>query len=142
DPSGYEQFDPLISTNTGQLIPTLTYTLNIGMMYPQWDYAGAWIDYDQSGTYDASEFIQFGGQGSMSASFIVPATALPGQTGLRVRVNDWGSNYGSGDACWDDGAGETEDYIIDIATLTACSGQPTAGTIGGPTSVCPNTSFT
>jgi hypothetical protein len=137
-PNGYTLYDPSIATQTALLIPGLSYTLNVAMMYPQYDDAGAWGDFDADGSFSASEFISLANNGTTGASgtFITPVTATPGLTGLRVRVNDGGLVYSSSDACIDDYYGETEDYLITVATLAACTGTPTAGNAYGPDSVC------
>jgi len=137
-PGGYMMLDPTIAGNTGMLIPGITYTINTTTLYSG-DPVGGWIDYDQSGTFDSSEFISFNGT---TASFTVPLTATPGNTGMRIRNNDWIMSYDPLEACADNFYGETEDYIINIATLTPCNGTPVAGTAFGPDSVCANIAFT
>jgi len=51
--------------------------------------------------------------------FSVPTTALPGLTGLRIILKE-------GDSppvpCGEYTYGETEDYLVDIAVVTTCSG--------------------
>ncbi|RYZ53739.1 MAG: T9SS type A sorting domain-containing protein, partial [Sphingobacteriales bacterium] len=101
------------------------------------------IDYNQNGIYEASEWVQTGTTGAAhSATITVPITALTGLTGMRVRSRGAGNINGSGDACLAMGGGETENYLITIAALVPCAGQPDPVTITGPTAVCPGINFT
>jgi hypothetical protein len=135
-PGGYSQYPASVTTDT--LFPGLTYTLNVGFLYPTWDNGGAWIDWDQNGTFDTTELITLTNNATgASGAFTVPLTATAGVTGFRVRVNDWGNTYGATHgACDNDNYGETEDYVVTIAALIACSGQPSATTISGPAGSC------
>jgi hypothetical protein len=69
----------------------------------------------------------------------IPLTAMTGQTGMRVRQRT--VNMTGTDACTQFGSGETEDYVVDIAAATVCSGTPTAGTASGPGGACAGTAF-
>jgi len=132
--TGYTQFWPTTSTTTAGLVQGQQYTLNTTHAYSTY-YTGAWIDYDASGTFDASEFISLSTTGTTgSATFIVPLTATPGLTGMRLR--HYYTAYNSGQACTASLDYETEDYIVDIVATTPCSGTPAGGTVSGPSSVC------
>jgi GEVED domain/Secretion system C-terminal sorting domain len=98
---------------------------------------GFWIDYDHSGTFDTSEWtlISDNGMGILSAYFTVPATAITGQTRLRIRSGN-PLMITPTDACTFEFAGETEDYYITIDTALPCTGMPVVGTINGPDSIC------
>ncbi|MEI7801458.1 MAG: GEVED domain-containing protein [Bacteroidota bacterium] len=100
--------------------------------------AGAWIDYNQNGVFETTEFL--GSFASAAASsttninFTVPGTASTGTTAMRIR-HRYGGAVTSADACTafagaagTGGAGETEDYRVSI-TGAACSGTPTAGNV-------------
>lgn len=94
----------------------------------------AWIDFDQSGTFDAGEYFDLGigYDETLTTQVDIPANAATGFTLLRVRQS-YVDPYGSGDACLDDeGYGETEDYVIYIAPLPACSIPVVAGVVSGP----------
>ncbi len=75
----------------------------------------AWIDYDQSGTFDADEKIftkTNGTWATQAVNFTVPGDAVEGLTRMRVRIS-WDSNVA--DACNNaNGYGETEDYLVYI----------------------------
>lgn len=129
--------------------PGTTATLNIGVTYSisvnttANNIESVWIDYNQSGTFDASEHTQICLASTPSvatvATFTVPGTALLGQTGMRVRSRLNGNQNGPNDACLSMGSGETEDYIVTIAAATACSGTPGANTVvASQANVCPS----
>src|SRR5690606_12496646 len=81
--------------------------------------AGIWIDFDQSGTFDASEFFALGsgvisgGNRVLTGNITIPATATLGNTVMRVR-SSYASNLNSSQACTQTAYGETEDYIVNI----------------------------
>ena len=89
---------------------------------------GVWIDYNQNGTFDASEFTYLGtGSLTLTSAIVIPGTATVGATKMRVRTR-WNSALTGADACLAYTYGETEDYAITIGGGTACTGTPTAGT--------------
>jgi hypothetical protein len=103
---------------------------------------GAWIDYDQNGTYNTNEFISFpSSPGSLTANaaLTIPAGAVLGQTGMRVRVTIPGyPTIQDTSACQFLSAGETEDYIVNIVPAGTCTGTPTPGTVSASTgAACP-----
>lgn len=113
-----------------------------------------WIDYNQNGVYEMSEYALVGATegGTVSTTINIPASALAGTTNMRVRA----FYAGTGDplvlytntpnsACVTLGAGygETEDYKVTITAGTDCSGTPDAGTIAASeTIVCVNEAIT
>jgi len=103
-------------------------------------WSGVWIDYDQSGTFDASEYTEIVAYPSANVTntvtVAVPLTAVPGQTGMRIRQRAAGMT--ATDACTPNfGSGETEDYVVTIDPTTACAGTPTPGnTLASLSSVC------
>ncbi len=138
-PTGYTLFYPTTTTTTAQLTQGVSYTLNLMAPYSGY-YAGVWIDYDQSGTFDSAEFINpTWNNTNGTASFNVPLTAIPGYTGMRVRL--FYTGYSPLDACTTFDDYETEDYVIEIMQTTNCTGTPSAGTATGPIDVCANATF-
>src|SRR5690606_28957153 len=133
-PSYYTAYpDTVVATST--LVQGVSYP--VSMTFDGSAIGSIWIDYNQDGVYDATEWVQTGTTGtSHSATITVPYTALAGPTGMRVRSRGSGNANGATDACTAMGGGETEDYIITIAAATACAGQPDPVTVTGPTSVC------
>ncbi|GDX53044.1 hypothetical protein LBMAG27_20910 [Bacteroidota bacterium] len=64
-----------------------------------------------------------------TGSFIVPLTATPGFTRLRVRcIESTPASYPALSACTNFTWGETEDYAAQIIATTSCLGVPSAGT--------------
>jgi GEVED domain/SprB repeat/Secretion system C-terminal sorting domain len=107
-----------------------------------------WIDFDHSGTFDASEQLYssaaaVNGPHVESGNLNIPLTALLGNTTMRVITNETGTPIAAGNACSGYTWGETEDYLINIIPSTACSGMPTGGTTNGSaTQICSTTTST
>ena len=103
-------------------------TLGTGVTYPMTvtvgpggtEYVAVWIDYNQNGTFDASEFTALGSANgaTISSSITVPAGALAGTTRMRVRVR-YNTALTSADPCLGYTFGETEDYKVTISLCTA-----------------------
>jgi len=81
------------------------------------DGIGVWIDYDHSGTFDASEFVLNGYTGNVpetyTGSVSIPLTALTGPTSMRIRSR-YGSDVTGTQACATFSYGEVEEYTINI----------------------------
>lgn len=88
--------------------------------------ASAWIDFDHSGTFDTTEWFQIidtAAANVVNTSFIdIPANALLGKTGMRIRTRAIAGVNSNSNACTTFGSGETEDYIINIDTLQIVQG--------------------
>jgi len=147
---GYVSYATNVALTT-TLVPgstnPLTLDLHVNAANSQ---AGVWVDYDHSGTFDATEYTLIGSGPatgfanlnlSVTGSLVVPATALTGPTRMRVRSNNGG--VVGNQACFNSYFGEVEDYLVTIAPATACTGTPAAGTAtASATAVCPITPFT
>ena len=134
---------PQSGSTTASLLAGNPYTMNVGVITGSNTQVAIWIDYNQNGTFETSEYTLINGNipsgGLGSGSFTIPLTALAGSTGMRVR-SDWQGTtaWTSADACTNRTWGETEDYIIDIVLPSACSGTPAPGnTVASVASVCP-----
>ena len=83
--------------------------------------AGAWIDFDHSGSFDSTEFISITDTSildSVTKTMIsIPANASMGKTGMRIRTRAIAGTLTAKDACSQFGSGETEDYVITIDTF-------------------------
>ncbi|MDO7853104.1 GEVED domain-containing protein [Hymenobacter convexus] len=131
--------------NAGTSTPLSLTIANAGAGYRY----GVWIDFNQNGTFDASEFVASSTTSttaSPTATVVIPATALAGATRMRVRtkagITSYG-DFGAGDACVAQFDGETEDYTVTIVAPTACAGAPAALVASGTaSSVCAGSSFT
>lgn len=140
--NNYTYFTPGIAAC--QLMQGVTYTLAVTVQTDPNQWTNGWIDYNQSGTYDAGEELSAaavnpGASGTTAISFTVPYTATPGLTRLRIR--------GGCDATFANTAfcginpsttwGEVEDYDIEIMANVGCTGQPTPGaTLSTGTNFC------
>ncbi|MDP1745759.1 MAG: GEVED domain-containing protein [Bacteroidota bacterium] len=135
-------------TNGYSAYTTPTATFNQAVSYPitvtvgsTSQYVGVWIDYDQNGTFDASEFTYLGtGSLTITSAIVIPGTATIGATKMRVRTR-WLTTLTGADACLAYTYGETEDYAVTIAAGTSCTGTPTAGTASATDSVCNGETF-
>lgn len=110
-------------------------TLSVSVGSGGTENVAAWIDYDHSGTFDASEFTFIGtrsSSGAVSNTVTIPPTALTGTTGMRVRVR-YSSSITSGQACTNFSYGETEDYEVNLVcpALTVANPPNTTMCPGG-----------
>jgi len=125
----------------------ITYPLTItGGGYGQY---AVWIDYNHSGTFDATEFTYMGTTSAgltpttFTQNITIPTTALTGVTKMRIRGEAYFYTLGSGNACTTLYYGETEDYTLDIQPYVLCAGQPTPGnTLASVSSTCAGVPFT
>ncbi len=121
--------NPATGNNTTTLTAGTTYTFNATS-----NSAGSisiWIDFNQNGLFEASEWYQpYTAATSGSISITIPAGASNGLTKMRVRSRTSGSANGSTDACTlNYGSGSTEDF-----TVTINGGQAPI--------ICPGASYT
>lgn len=127
---------------TGQPVPsmlqTLTYPISVSVGPGGTENVAVWIDYNQNGVFEASEytFIGTGNGVTVSNNITIPPGATVGNTRMRVRVR-FSTMLAAGDACLSYGFGETEDYTVNIAPAPPCI-APTAVT----SSAITTTSFT
>ena len=102
---------------------------------------GVWIDYNQNGTFEITERAYLSpattvGPHTETANILIPVTALPGITRMRViNVETAPANITAcGTYLW----GETEDYNINVVVPVPCAGTPAPGnTISTVPTVCP-----
>lgn len=110
-----------------------TYQLNLTTTLPTGygSGVGLWIDYDHNGQFEASEYTAVL---PPSALFTVPATALVGPTGMRLRT--YSLTLSAGDACSNLDYGEAYDYTITIAP-SQCAAPLNRGAVLGVRTFCP-----
>ncbi|WP_210519974.1 fibronectin type III domain-containing protein [Hymenobacter terricola] len=124
--SSYTSY-PASGTATGTLLRGLTYQLSVTTSASA--IISAWIDFNQNGTFEATEWTQVAVSSTTNApatvSITIPVGTPLGQTGLRIRSRSTGNTNGAADACTLFGSGEAEDYIITIGAAPACA--PAAG---------------
>ncbi len=95
------------------------------------DHRAAWIDFDHSGTFDASEFISIGTSTStatQSATWNMPATALTGTTKMRVKLR-YSTTQTSSSACDGYTYGETQDYNVNLVCPSVTVSTQPANTV-------------
>jgi subtilisin-like proprotein convertase family protein len=134
-PAGYTDY----TTNSSITIPDLIQGGGIPISVTAGDggfteNVGVWIDYNQNGTFDASEFTAVGLNAATpllrTGTIPVPAGALLGNTRMRVRVR-FSTQQTGAMACTTYAFGETEDYTVKIVPCTpvAITGAPANATI-------------
>ena len=120
--SAYTSY-PATGTATGTLLQGLSYPVSVTTASAA--IISVWIDFNQNGVFEASEWTQVATASTASqpstVNVLVPATALLGQTGLRIRSRSAGNPNGAGDACTLFGSGETEDYFVTIGAAPTCA---------------------
>jgi GEVED domain/Putative metal-binding motif/Secretion system C-terminal sorting domain len=108
--------------------------------------SGVWIDFDHSGTFDASEnlalsTVSAGASAVVNYTLNLPPTGLLGLTKMRIRGagDDF---YTAAGACIGQSYGETEDYLVDIVANAACAGVPAPGaTLSSVATTCAGVPF-
>jgi len=142
---GYTQHDYTIANNTATLTQGGSYTLTATHSSTSTSiHAELWIDWDQSGTFDSVEYIPVTNSGTNDDfTFQIPFTAIPGQTGMRIRsLFSTTAAFGPNGACTSiTTARETEDFVITIDAAPQCAGAPAAGVLAaGIPNVCSGSS--
>lgn len=127
---GYTQTSYTVTTNTATLAQGVSYTIEVTTSSSSTN-SELWIDWNQNGTFDTSEYVQLGNNGTLdTGTFMVPLSIPTGLTGLRIRnVFSATTFFGSNGACDNISVGrETEDYVITIAPPPSCfpAGTPSA----------------
>ena len=130
-----------VGTATTTIIQGTTYPISVTNGTGTAAIISVWIDYNQNGTFESSEWNQVSINATASSTstvnIVVPSNATLGQTAMRVRSRAVGSSNGATDACTDFFSGETEDYVVTIGAGTACTGTPVTGTASSSvSSVC------
>ena len=121
---------PAENGTTATLAPGATYQLVVRFSVRR--SASLWLDANGNGTFEPAEWTLITAASpattatSVTVSFVVPATARPGQTRLRLRSRELLSPNGATDACTDFGAGggDTRDYTVTIGPVGTASSAP------------------
>ncbi|MCF2488678.1 GEVED domain-containing protein [Dyadobacter sp. CY347] len=137
----YANYTEVAAPDLLQLAP-LPFSIGIGICsgYGQ-STTSIWIDYNHDGAFDGQGELVYRSAGffnpsyTVTGSIVIPQSALPGPTRMRV-INSKESNV---DPCGNYSGGETEDYTVNILSTTACTGQPAPGnTIASESITCFN----
>lgn len=106
---------------------------------------GIWIDFNHNASFsDPGENVFIESTSTISprtviGNFTVPASALTGNTVMRVVCREGGTPTPCGTYPY----GETEDYLVNIIPVTGCSGTPNPGnTTSFSTTVCSGSGVT
>jgi hypothetical protein len=111
--SPYYNFNAPTGNNTTYLTPGATYTFSL--VTSGASIASVWIDFNNNGVYEASEWSQvWTNASSGSITINVPMGATPGPTGMRVRSRLALNTNDANSACIFMGSGSTEDYVVTI----------------------------
>ena len=125
---------PATGSTTGTLVQGRAYQYRITPDLNNPADIVAWIDFNQNGVFETSEGTQVGlninPNQAATAAFTVPATAVVGRTGMRVRCRVAGAGLTPADACITVGSGETEDYTITISLPSAARETALAASVG------------
>ncbi|MCP4440931.1 MAG: S8 family serine peptidase [Aureispira sp.] len=99
----------------------ISLTLDYSFLYPRWMWR-VWIDYDQNGTFDASEIAYTSTHITTNVplttgNISIPGAAALGLTRMRVAMN-WTNGGNPSSECGSFGYGEVEDYCVFIDAAT------------------------
>lgn len=139
---GYSDYTGSVTSPTVGAGQSYTLTTRLGNMFGEHVYV--WIDYNQNGIFDSSEFSDLGfnsGNDTIQGPINISINALPGNTRMRVR-NYSGWTLSGSDACISPNTGsaygETEDYNITILPPD-CSiiNFPPSIALSGNFDICP-----
>lgn len=119
---------PETGTTTATLVKGMDYTINVTPSFVK--SMGVWIDFNRNGIFETSEFTLINQRSNIQSSvtIIIPAYAVQGKTGMRVRTSEpraFGFPVGgifANQAAVNFTQGETEDYVITIDTLKPATG--------------------
>lgn len=113
--AGYENFRLVMGTAEREATYAFSATITTPFVTDQ---ILVWIDYNQDGDFeDAGElvFTSSTGAGPHTTNITIPATALLGETRMRVRLHDTTSGPNA-TPCGDSNFGQVEDYTLNITS--------------------------
>ena len=126
--TGYVQLPATVSVNTAALTMGNTYPISVSIdsnVFAVYS-VGVWVDFNHSGTFDASEFFNLnpdmsttGYPGTFMGNISVPTSAMPGVTGMRLVANEDGITNSAG-ACMQVLTGEIADFLVTLVGGTYC----------------------
>ena len=118
--TGYTNYSATITPAAVVAGATVPISVTVGNGFSS-ESVGVWIDYNQNGVFEASEYTYVGtGSGSvLTSNVIIPATALDGITRMRVVVSatigtSFNATFSCGPIVAENNYGEMEDYAVDI----------------------------
>lgn len=126
---------PVPSYNIGE-----TYPVSVTVGDGGTEHVSIWVDYNRNGMFEASEYkyIGSGDDTTIVSTLSIPATALEGQTRMRVRVR-FNTALADSMACYSGFSyGETEDYLVNLVDTTSGVGIHEVATVLNNIVVFPN----
>ncbi|MEJ7609658.1 MAG: GEVED domain-containing protein [Ferruginibacter sp.] len=109
--SGYADYTSSVSAAnaTGGTIVPISITIGGGGI----GYAAAWVDYNNNGSFEQSEYkyLGSGNNSTIPGTLFIPSSVTGGMKRIRIRVRPV-TNLGPGDACTGYISGDTEDYGV------------------------------
>ena len=139
--TAYSNFSTTVTP--GQVTIGTAYNLSVSIVPDEYEYIYAFIDWNQNGVLDnaGEKYIvatNVGGTGPYTISITPPATALTGNTRMRIMLDY--DDFNLGDPClgeteyWSGiftGYGETEDYTINVQSSIPVVNSVAVATQGG-----------
>lgn len=135
-PTGYTNYIGVVDAPVVQAGDVIPVSVTVGPSGAGWLYesAGVWIDYNQNGVFEASEYTYVGTGLSqvLNAQITIPNDALSGTTRMRVIVAaataaGFNATYVCGPVEADESYGEMEDYAITIENNLGVNDAKAAG---------------
>ncbi len=126
-PSAYSNYTSTVAP--GSIAAGMSMPMSVTVGNGGAESVGVWIDYNQNGVFEATEFTSLGSGNNttINGTVILPGNALVGLTTMRVRVK-FGAVFPAGNACTGYTYSETEDYALNITPCIpgTISTQPAA----------------
>ncbi|MFN5628371.1 MAG: GEVED domain-containing protein [Bacteroidota bacterium] len=129
---------PVSASTSDTLLQGYTYPISVTTTANR--IIACWIDYNQNGTFENSEYSSIAAASvanvASTANITIPTNALLGNTRMRIRSRNVTGTITAADACTLFGSGETEDYTITIGAapqippIAAFTADSVAITIG------------
>lgn len=111
--SPYFETFPFGGNTTTQVLQGSTYSLTVDVSST--GIVGVWIDYNRDGVYGTTEWNQvYTSAVTGSINITIPANALSGTTGMRIRSRATNGTVAATDACTAFGSGSCQNYTITI----------------------------
>ncbi|MFY9592002.1 MAG: fibronectin type III domain-containing protein, partial [Bacteroidales bacterium] len=116
----YEDRSP-VQNAIPNLYPSQVIEMSVGVGNGGTEHVGVWIDFNQSGTFDADEFFALGSGNNVTVTnnITIPVDALTGNTKMRVR-SKYNLAFSGSDACAQVSYGSTRDYLVNITDPPTC----------------------
>ncbi len=133
-PNGFGDFTKGLQSNTVTANTYVPISVQVACVSGNPESVGAWIDFNQNGVYERSEFTLVGRDcGTLSNNISIPTNAMQGLTNMRIRATRdsvINPHFNPRDACVQYVNGETEEYNIMVEPYSICPTNTWTG-LGG-----------